>query len=152
MKQFIERGGAWVAGQFLLIAILVVLALRHPGAGPEEWRLAGAFVLAAATIVAAAGAKALGRNLTPFPTPGARGGLIQHGIYSRIRHPLYTSVILAGFGWALFWLSWPAAVMAAALVPFFHAKSCREEYFLRKRFPGYREYETRTNRFIPLVY
>jgi len=152
MKQFLERGGAWVAGQFLLFAALIVIALRFPGTGPVAWRGAGAGVLVAAAAVAIAGAKALGRNLTPFPKPGASGELIQHGIYAKIRHPLYTSVILAGFGWALVWLSWPAAVVAAALIPFFHAKSRREEDLLRQRFPGYREYETRTNRFIPLVY
>jgi len=152
MKRFLDRGGAWVAGQFLLFSVLLVLALRYPGAGPAAWRWTGALVLVAAAAVAVTSARALGRNLTPLPKPVAYGELIQHGIYAKIRHPLYTSVILAGFGWTLVWLSWPAAVMAAALIPFFHAKSCREEYFLRQRFPGYREYETRTRRFIPLVY
>ena len=78
--------------------------------------------------------------------------MVQCGIYAKIRHPLYTAVILAGFGWALVWLSWPALLTAVALVPFFHAKSCREEGFLRQRFPGYREYEARTRRFIPWIY
>lgn len=152
MKRFLERGGAWVAGQLVLFAALFVLAPRYPGGGPIAWRWAGGFFLVVAAAVAVAGAKALGRNLTPFPKPSPGGELIQHGIYAKIRHPLYTSVILAGFGWALVWLSWPAAVAAAALIPFFHAKSCREEFFLRQRFPGYRKYETRTHRFIPLVF
>jgi len=152
MKQFLERGGGWVAGQFALFALLVVLALRHPGTGPAAGRWVGALVLAMATPVAIAGVSALGRNLTPFPKPGDGAELIQHGIYAKIRHPLYAAVILAGFGWALVWLSWPAAVAATALIPFFHAKSCREECFLRQQFSGYREYETRTRRFIPLVY
>jgi len=152
MKQFLERGGAWVAAQFLLFAILIVLTLRYPGTGPTAWRGAGVGVLIAAAATAVAGAKALGRNLTPFPKPADHSELVQHGIYAKIRHPLYTAVILAGFGWALIWLSWPAAVVAAALIPFFHAKSCREEGMLRQKFPGYREYETRTSRFIPAVY
>lgn len=131
---------------------MVGLALRYPGAGPLAWRGAGIGVLIAAAVIAIAGAKALGRNLTPFPKPGDHAELVEHGIYTKIRHPLYTAVILAGFGWALLWLSWPAAVVAVVLIPFFHAKSCREEAFLRLKFPGYREYETRTNRFIPGVY
>lgn len=152
MRRFLERGGGWVVGQFLLLAALFVLAVLHPGTGPAAWRYAGALVLIGAAAVAVAGVKALGRNLTPFPKPGDHAKLVQHGIYAKIRHPLYTSVILAGFGWALVWLSWPAAVVAAALIPFFHAKSCREERMLRQKFPRYREYETRASRFIPNLY
>jgi len=152
MKLFLERGGAWVAGQFLLFAALIALGLMYHSAGPAAWRGAGVGVLIAAAAIAVAGAKALGRNLTPFPKPADHAELVQHGIYAEIRHPLYTAVILAGIGWALLWLSWPALLAAVALLPFFHAKSCREEGFLRQRFPGYREYEARTHRFIPWIY
>ena len=152
MRRFLERGGGWVAGQGMLLVCLVLLALRYPGTGPAAWRFAGVLVLVVAGAIAVAGKKALGRNLTPFPKPADHAELIQHGIYAKIRHPLYTAVILAGFGWALAWLSWPALLAAAALLPFFHAKSCREEYFLRQKFPGYREYEIRTHRFIPWLY
>ncbi len=141
-----------MAGQFLLFVALIALALRYHSAGPAAWRGAGVGVLFTAAAIAVAGAKALGKNLTPFPKPFDHADLVQHGIYAKIRHPLYTAVILAGFGWAMIWLSWPAAVVAAALIPFFHAKSCREERMLRQKFPGYRKYETRTNRFIPSVY
>ena len=149
MRHFLERGGGWVAGQFLLLACLLALAALYPGTGPVAWRLVGVLVLVVAAAVAIAGAKALGRNLTPFPKPVAYAELVRHGIYAKIRHPLYAAVILAGFGWALVWLSWPALLAAAALGPFFHAKSCREEGFLRQKFPGYREYEGRTRRFTP---
>ena len=152
MRRFLERGGGWVVGQFVLLACLLVLSVLHPGTGPAAWRYAGALVLVVAAAVAVAGTKALGRNLTSFPKPADHAKLVQHGIYAKIRHPLYAAVILAGFGWALLWLSWPALLAAVALVPFFHAKSCREEGFLRQKFPGYREYETRTSRFIPRIY
>jgi len=152
VKRFVERGGAWVAGQFVIFAVIVMLALRYPGNGSMEWRWAGGLVLIVAGIVAVAGAAALGRNLTPFPKPSDNGELVQHGIYAKIRHPLYTAVILAGLGWAILWLSWPGFLAALVLLPFFHAKSCREEAFLRQKFADYREYETRTRRFIPLIY
>ena len=152
MRRFLESGGGWVAGQFLLLACLPGLAVLYPGTGPVAWRYAGVLVLVVAAAIAVAGVKSLGRNLTPFPKPTDHAQLVQHGIYARIRHPLYTAVILAGFGWALVWLSWPTLLAAVALLPFFHAKSCREEGFLRQKFPGYREYETRTFRFIPWIY
>ncbi|MEI6071794.1 MAG: isoprenylcysteine carboxylmethyltransferase family protein [Verrucomicrobiae bacterium] len=152
MRRFLERGGGWVVAQFLLFACLLALAALHPGTGPAAWRFVGVLVLVVAAAVAVAGVTALGRNLTPFPKPADHAKLVQHGIYAKIRHPLYTAVILAGFGWALVWLNWPALLAAVALVPFFHAKSCREEEFLRQKFPEYREYETRTRRFIPWIY
>ena len=141
-----------MAGQFAVFACLILLAVRYPGEGPLVWRCAGALVLVVSAAVAFAGAKALGKNLTPFPEPAAHSRLVQCGIYAKIRHPLYTSVILAGFGWALVWLSWPAALAAAVLVPLLHAKSRREEFLLRRKFPEYREYEARTRRFIPGIY
>jgi protein-S-isoprenylcysteine O-methyltransferase Ste14 len=152
MRRFLERGGGWVAGQFLLLAVLFVHAVLYAGTGPAAWRYAGVLVLIVAGAVAVAGVTALGRNLTPFPKPADQAKLVQHGIYANIRHPLYNAVILAGFGWALVWLSWPALLAAAPLQPFFHAKSCREEGFLRLKFPGYRGYETRTRRVIPWIY
>lgn len=152
MKRFLERGGAWIVGQFLLLAGVAVLSVLHPGTGPTAWRYAGAIIVVVAGAVAIAGIKALGSNLTPFPKPVANAKLVKHGIYAKIRHPLYTAVILAGLGWALVWLSWPALLAAAALLPFFYAKSCREESSLRQRFSSYREYESRTHRFIPWIY
>ena len=152
MRRFLERGGGWVAGQFLLLACLLVLAILYPGTGLMAWRFVGVLVLVVSAAVVVAGKKALGRNLTPFPKPADHAELIQHGIYARIRHPLYTAVLLAGFGWALAWLSWPALLAAIALIPFFHAKSSREESYLRQKFKAYCEYEARTRRFIPRIY
>ena len=152
MKTFLERGGAWVVVQLLLFAVLIILGFRYPGPDSTVWRGIGGCVLLLAGAVAIAGSATLGRNLTPFPQPVEHSKLVQHGIYSKIRHPLYTAVILAGFGWAMVWVSWPAAVVAALLIPFFHAKSCHEERFLRQKFPEYCEYESRTRRFIPWVY
>ena len=78
--------------------------------------------------------------------------LVQSGIYSRVRHPLYTSVILCSLGWALIWQSWPALVAAVALIPFFAAKTRREEHWLREKFPGYADYEKQVKRFVPWIY
>lgn len=46
----------------------------------------------------------------------AVGKLVQHGICAQIRHPLYTSVLLAGFAWALLWQSAPALAAAGAVL------------------------------------
>jgi protein-S-isoprenylcysteine O-methyltransferase Ste14 len=75
--------------------------------------------------------------------------LVQRGIYARVRHPLYTSVMLASLGWALIWQSGSSLLAALALVPFFHAKARREERWLCETFPDYADYASRVPRFIP---
>jgi protein-S-isoprenylcysteine O-methyltransferase Ste14 len=102
--------------------------------------------------VGIAGALALGRSLTPFPQPLPQARLVRHGIYARLRHPLYTSVVFAAIGWALTWHSWPALLVACSLIPFFAAKARREEHWLQDRFPDYASYAKATWRFFPWIY
>jgi len=46
------------------------------------------------------GFRHLGTNLSPWPQPHGTNELITHGIYRRLRHPLYLSLILLAAGWA----------------------------------------------------
>lgn len=153
MTRFFQRGGAWVLGQSVLLGAVILLAVFFRGAAVHPVIvIAGAILMAVGAGVALAGALALGRNLTPFPKPTEQAKLVQHGIYAVIRHPLYTSVVLVSIGWALAWQSWPALLVAAALIPFFHAKARHEERWLREKFPEYADYERRVRRFIPSLY
>lgn len=150
MIRFFHRGGAWVLAQGLLLGLVALLAVVCRSEARPLWTVAaGVLLLAVASALALAGALALGRNLSPFPKLGQRAQLVRHGIYAWIRHPIYTSVILAALGWALAWQSWPALLVAALLIPFFRAKASREEHWLRERFPEYADYEQRVSRFIP---
>jgi protein-S-isoprenylcysteine O-methyltransferase Ste14 len=150
---FMKRGGLWVLGQgALLLAVLVGGVVWR-----NQWRnplviLCGAFLLLTSAFCGIAGTIALGRNLTPFPEPSSSGQFVQTGIYSLMRHPLYTAVTCGALGWALVWASWPALVPALALGPFFDAKARREERWLRLRFPEYDRYQKRVKRFLPRVY
>ena len=129
------------------------------GAGPW-WRgqwpgraapaIGGALVLAGAWL-GLAGVRVLGMNRTPFPEPKPGSQLVTTGIYARVRHPLYASVIALGFGWALLWRSGPALALAAAQAVFFHAKARLEERLLRERFAEYADYIRRVPRLLPLL-
>ena len=153
MTRFFQRGGAWVLGQSVLLVAVVLLAVFLPGTGFNPVIVtAGAALMLVGAGVALAGALALGKNLTPFPKPTEQARLVRHGIYALIRHPLYTSVISVSIGWALVWQSWPAMLVAAALILFFHAKARQEERWLREKFPEYADYERRVRRFIPWLY
>jgi len=153
MIRFFERGGAWVLGQSVLLVAVALLAVRFHGSEFHSIPvIAGAFLMIIGAATALAGALALGKNLTPFPKPAERAQLVRHGVYRFIRHPLYASIISVAVGWALVWQSWPALLVAAALVPFFHAKASQEERWLRKKFPEYAAYERQARRFIPWIY
>jgi protein-S-isoprenylcysteine O-methyltransferase Ste14 len=147
---FWQRGAAWVVAQFALMAAVLVLAWRFHS--QEFGTIAiwfGGALLALGGVFGMAGVVALGRSITPLPQPSLRARLVQRGIYARVRHPLYTSVMLIALGWALAWQSGPALGAALALIPFFHAKARREERWLREAFPDYGDYERRVPRFIP---
>jgi protein-S-isoprenylcysteine O-methyltransferase Ste14 len=152
MNRFFQRGGVWVAGQAVLLTAVALLAVCFRGGGFPIVVMAGVALMLMGAGVALAGAMALGSNLTPFPKPSDSAQLVRHGIYAVVRHPLYTSVIAVAIGWALVWQSWPALLVAAMLIPFFHAKARHEERWLREKFSDYAGYEQRVRRFIPWIY
>ena len=150
---FVQRGGFWVLSQGLLLIAVVLLAVRFRR---ERHHLvaviSGGILLTIGTGLALTGAIALGRNITPFPKPSEKAQLVRRGIFSLIRHPIYTGVMFASLGWALVWQSWPALLAASGLIPFFDAKTRREEKWLREKFADYGEYEKCVKRFIPRIY
>lgn len=150
---FRERGGWWVIGQLVLMALVITFgfafsnSLRWPGL---VWLGAGLMILGGG--IALAGSISLGRRLTPFPKPQENSQLTRRGVYSLMRHPLYTSVMVTAIGWALFRHSWTALAGALVLALFLDAKARREERWLRSQFPDYAEYQRQVRRFVPWVY
>lgn len=144
------RGGLWAISQFALKLAIIALGIWCRGHWSERWLVtAGWAILALGLVVFVAGLMVLGRNLTPLPQPRPDAEFVQHGIYARVRHPLYTGVMAVSVGWALIWQSVPALLVALALIPFFQAKTRSEERWLGARFPGYAEYLKRVPRFLP---
>jgi len=147
---FLARGGAWVLTQFVLMAAVIGLGVIFPGDWTRVPVMAtGVGLLVAGGYFGIAGVVVLGRNRTPFPQPRAQSELVMRGIYSRVRHPLYTSVMLVSLGWALIWQSVASLAAALVLLPFFHAKARREERWLCEKFAGYADYAKRVPRFLP---
>ena len=152
-QRFVARGGIWVAAQGALQVAILVLGVAHRSSPlGTGMALAGGVCLVGGACFGIAGALALGSNLTPYPKPSSKARLVRHGIYARVRHPLYTSVTSLSAGWALIWQSWPAGAAVLALALFFDAKARREESWLRARFPAYENYAKTTRKFIPWIY
>ena len=139
---------AWVSGQILLIALVVVAAIFGPH-WPTGLVLAsvGAIVTIAGGLVMFWGGRTLGRSLTPFPSP--RGAHLERGPYRFIRHPMYGGGIVLALGISLASSPW-ALVPTLALGPFLLVKSRYEERLLAQADPGYGEYLARVHkRFFP---
>jgi len=142
-----------VVTQAILMLAVVVLGVTLSGDWSRPWLSAvGVVLVLIGGAVGVGGVRALGANRTAFPMPTQSSCLVQKGIYARVRHPLYTSVMLAWLGWGLLWESGPAVVVALGLLPFFDAKARREERWLRERYADYAAYESRVRRFIPGCY
>ena len=79
--------------------------------------------------------------------------LVDTGLYSRVRHPMYTGILLWLAGLALWLESTAAAIGVLALVPFFLGRILAEERFLRDTLEGYGDYTNRVrHRLIPFVW
>ncbi len=153
MSGFVQRGGIWVAAQFVLIVGIVgigrldVAAFSFGGRRFLAWSLIGL-----ALVMGVAASMSLGGSLTPYPKPLASGTMVEHGLYRVVRHPIYTAVIIGMVGIAVRSGEWLSLGLALGLVPFFYAKSTFEERHLAEQYDGYREYQLRvTKRLLPGV-
>lgn len=147
------QGSAWVAVQFVIMLALLGAAPLWSGQWPGKVAPAiGTALVLVGAWLGIAGVRVLGMNRTPFPEPKPGSQLITTGIYARVRHPLYASVIAIGFGWALLWRSGPALALAVAQAVFFYAKARFEERLLRERFDEYADYARRVPRLLPRLF
>lgn len=149
-----SRGGGWVVGQFIILAIILIVGYFDP------WRTVtttihvgvGVTLIALSVGMLVMGFFHLGKNLTAFPMPLADGALVTHGMYALVRHPIYVAVILGAFGYSVYCGSWASAVGSIVLALWFDQKASREEAFLHEKFADYATYTKRVAKFIPGVY
>ena len=138
-----------VAGQFVLIGILLLLPGRHDWPVPASIKVACSIATILGLAVMVIGATGLGRGLTATPLPNAHAQLRTGGLYRYVRHPIYSGLLLtmasitvaSGSGFRLLTLG--------VLVLLLTAKARWEETRLTQRFEGYADYAARTPRFVP---
>lgn len=79
--------------------------------------------------------------------------LVTNGVYRRVRHPMYTALLLFGVGQALVagnWIAGPAFL--AAFTALVASRIAREEQLMLDQFgEAYAEYRARTSRFLPAL-
>jgi protein-S-isoprenylcysteine O-methyltransferase Ste14 len=140
----------WLAVQLLLLAGIFLAGWWSWIEDGTPWiSITGGLLMLVSLFPAIRGFVDLGKNLSPGPHPVPNNELVTRGIYSRIRHPLYSSLVLLAAGWAIFTQSWSAAAGTLVLLVFFRRKSLSEEAALKKIHPSYEAYVERTGAFLP---
>lgn len=152
-------------GEYLVLlqAILIIGFLLLPVYRPSSWPintpllfyLRWGFLIGlevAALLFIIKGLQDLGDNLTPLPYPKDNGQLVRSGVYSLVRHPLYSSLVFAGLGWAIFQLSLSHLIATVILLIFLDIKARREETWLTQKYPEYTDYQQRVKKLIPGLY
>lgn len=140
---------AFVAGQFALLALILVLPAGDAWAAPTWAATTARWLEWAGMAVLVVGIVNLGRSLTPLPSPVDHGELRTGGLYRVVRHPIYTGIMALAVGATVLSASVAVAAATAALVVLFAGKARWEEEKLRARYPGYAAYAARTPRFVP---
>ncbi len=153
-----KRGEWYVVAQVILFSIVLLGPRTLPGlpawSAPYGWLasiLGGLFVVMGG-LLSLSGVLRLGSNLTAVPYPKDNARLVDTGPYRLVRHPIYSGIILAAFGWALFVHGWLTFGYALLLFLFFDKKSRLEEGWLGVKYRDYTAYQKRVHKLIPFLY
>ena len=148
------RAHIYVALQVLLIALFAAAVFVDIGPrlqAPLAVRWVGAVLCAVGLLMMAAALAAMGRVMQVSPVPKDEGRLITRGPYRKLRHPMYTAIVLVVAGMALREPTLAVASAGAALTLLLLAKARFEERLLQSRYPDYAEYRRHTWGVIPGV-
>jgi protein-S-isoprenylcysteine O-methyltransferase Ste14 len=154
-----ERGEYWVIGQIVLFIAFILLPV-YPivileGLSPI-WNYISWFIAALFSLIAAGlliwGVLALGKNLTPLPHPKDAGELVTSGVYSIVRHPIYSGVIFGSIAYSCWKCSLSHAIGALIFLLFFDMKARKEELWLKDKFADYETYGSQVKKLIPWLY
>lgn len=146
-----ERGETYVVAQFTLLFCIAI------GVGDYfVTTILGPVLILAGLILVYKSAADLKDNLSPWPVAtdpkAGRGSLINKGIYSYIRHPMYSGLLMGMVGLSILTESTTRLLLTIALYVVLDAKSDFEEASLVDTYGSdYEEYKANVqNKFFPL--
>lgn len=139
----------FVAGQLVLLALLVALPRRADWPVPSAVRVGADLVSLSGLALAGVAAGMLGRGLTPLPLPNQHARLRTRGLYRLVRHPIYSGLLLFGAAHTAGSGSTYQVGVLALLTGLLSGKARWEETRLRAKFPDYPAYALATPRFVP---
>lgn len=114
--------------------------------------IAGTILLASGLGVTVWARRHLGRNWSASVVVKEDHTLVRSGPYARVRHPIYSGLLLAFFGMAVAIGEWRGLLAVALAFLALTWKSREEERRMRETFPEYEPYRRETAAIIPFVY
>ena len=143
-----ERGETYAVAQLALLGCIIGGGI--PLIGNALMLLLGPCLMVAGAATVALSIKDLGNNLSPWAVPPAGGALVQEGIYSVIRHPLYAGLAAFSAGFSILTGSASSLLLTSALFYVFNVVAEKEEEELVKKYPEYDSYSNNVvGRFFP---
>jgi protein-S-isoprenylcysteine O-methyltransferase Ste14/rhodanese-related sulfurtransferase len=142
----------YVITEFLMLVLAPVEKwyMAREVSDPQRW--IGAILGIGGFFAAYLAYRELGRNFRVFAAPRRSGTLIKTGIYSQVRHPMYTAVIFAFLGYVIYWGSRWCFPLWVAMTVLYAVKTWKEESVLKARYTDYEEYKSQTWKFFPHIY
>lgn len=138
----------YVGIQLLLFAAYLIPITLFKIHIPEWLRYQGLVAFGLGVILGSIALLQINIKLSPFPTPVANGKLITTGAYRIARHPIYTALIFSRLGYSIYQASLFKGLITLLLLTLFYFKSNYEEKLLAQNFLEFRDYKTKTRRFI----
>ena len=134
--------------EFIILILLTIVLAWLSWHQLISWGLLGGSLL-----VAAFGFYLFYHHGKPADGMEETTALITSGLYRYIRHPLYLSLIIGGFGVMMKDLKLPSIVLALVNLMALYVTARVEEKEMFKRFgTDYEKYMTRTKMFIPFIF
>jgi protein-S-isoprenylcysteine O-methyltransferase Ste14 len=112
----------------------------------------GAVLVAAGLAFSAWARRHLGRNWSAHVVVKEGHSLIRTGPYRRIRHPIYTGILLGFLGTAVAIGELRGFLAFVLATVSFARKSRLEEARMRELFPDYEQYQRESSALVPFVY
>lgn len=143
------------AGMMYLPAIAIATPLLNIAAYPNPvWLVVLGVILAAFGIWLFWRSHAdLGRNWSPVLELRESHGLVTNGVYARVRHPMYSAILLITAAQAAFignWIAGPAGLIAFTIL--YIDRVGAEEKMMAQRFgTDWTRYVARTGRLLPMA-
>lgn len=153
-----EKKSIVETGTMTLFFLSFYLILQS-GAGvvPIPSELLKYFVIILGTVMIVAGCTAnifarfnLGKNWANQIKIYEEHTLVETGLYSIVRHPLYSSIILMFYGAGLVYRNiFSLIAVSVIFVPFMVYRASQEEHLLGQKFPRYEQYQQRVGMLFP---
>jgi protein-S-isoprenylcysteine O-methyltransferase Ste14 len=141
------KGKLLVTLQFILLFALALLP-RSKDSSPVRSLLAALLAFFALFILIRA-FRELGSALTPLPESKEGANLVTSGIYSQIRHPIYSALFILALAAYLWKLSGSVLIAALLLTALLLYKARYEDQILERKFPESIAFQESIPAFLP---